>query len=72
MDQLELVCECKAAEKDLYECKEEFLRCKSALVRAEKRFARAATPQLAFSSVPSILPSAASSSVSTAAAEEPT
>jgi len=72
MDQLELVCEFKAAEKDLYECKEEFLRCKSALVRAEKRFARAATPQLAFSSVPSILPSAASSSVSTAAAEEPT
>jgi len=38
----EVSCEFKAAQTDLHACKEEYVRCKSALVRAEKRFARAA------------------------------
>ena len=42
VDMAEVSCEFKAAQTDLHACKEEYVRCKSALVRAEKRFARAA------------------------------
>ena len=42
VDMAEVACEFKAARTNLHACKEEYVRCKSALVRAEKRFARAA------------------------------
>jgi len=44
VDMADVACEFKAAQMDLHACKEEYLRCKSALVLAKKRFARAATP----------------------------
>ena len=68
VDTAEVACEFTAAQTDLHACKEEYLRCKTALVLAEKRFARAATPLLSFSPPPSPPPSSPLS-VSTASEE---